>query len=182
MNIRPLGNWKPEIAEGVFVAPSADVLGQVVIGPRASIWYNVTLRGDLEPILIGELSNVQDGSVVHTDHDLPTVIGKGVTVGHQACVHGATVGDYSLIGIGATLLSGAKIGAGSIVAAGSLIPEGKEVPPGVLAMGAPFKIKRDLTEEEKAGLKVHAEHYAEYAAQHVAWLGLHGKGEGAGNL
>lgn len=170
MPVYPLGEWIPKISPEAFVAPSADVMGQVEIGPRASIWYNVVLRGDLEPIVIGEATNVQDGSVFHTDRGKPTILGRGVTVGHKACVHGATVEDFALIGIGATILNGARVGSGSIVAAGSLVPEGKVVPPGVLVMGAPFKIKRELSPEEIEGLKARAERYVEWARMHIEWL------------
>ncbi len=175
MAVWPLGEWKPEIAAGAFVAPSAEVMGRVKIGPRASVWYQCVLRGDLEPIEIGALSNIQDGTVMHTDHDQPVVIGEGVTVGHLALIHGARVGDYSLIGMSAVLLNGARIGAGSIVAAGTLVPEGKEVPPGVLVMGRPFQVKRELSAEEKEGLRLHAERYAGWAAQHIEWSAAAGK-------
>jgi len=180
MPIFPLGDWIPTIAADAFVASSADVMGRVEIGPLASIWYQVVLRGDIEPIRIGAASNVQDGSVLHTENDLPCVLGNWVTVGHQACIHGARVGDGCLIGMGATLLTGAVIGPGSIVAAGALVPEGKEVPPGVLVMGSPFKIKRELTEEEQEGIKRHAERYVEYAQQHALWLAAKANGTQGG--
>lgn len=170
MPIFNLGAWTPQIADDAFVAPSADVMGQVEIASQASIWYQVVLRGDIEPIRIGEMTNVQDGSVLHTESGKPCVLGRGVTVGHQACIHAADIGDFCLIGMKATILSGARVGAGSILAAGSLVPEGREVPPGVLAMGAPFSIKRDLTPGEKKRLEEHARRYVNYAAQHIRAL------------
>jgi carbonic anhydrase/acetyltransferase-like protein (isoleucine patch superfamily) len=170
MPIFSLGEWVPAIADDAFVAPSADVMGRVEIASGASVWYQTVLRGDVEPIVIGTMTNVQDGSVLHTEHDKPCVLGAGVTVGHKACIHGAEIGDTCLIGMGATILTGARVGAGSIVGAGSLVPEGKEVPPGVLVMGAPFKIKRKLTDEEKERLKEHARRYVEYAKSHMEWL------------
>jgi carbonic anhydrase/acetyltransferase-like protein (isoleucine patch superfamily) len=130
------------------------------------------LRGDLVPIRVGELSNIQDLSVLHTGWDEPTWIGRGVTVGHQATIHGARIEDYCLIGIGAKILNRAVVGPEAIVGAGSLVPEGKTVPPGVLVMGTPFRVVRDLSAAEKEGLRAHAERYARMARRHAQWLAV----------
>jgi len=167
MAIRNFGDWTPQIAEDAFVAPSADVMGQVVLERGASVWYGCVLRGDIEAIVVGENSNIQDLSVLHTDHGHPVFIGRDVTVGHQACIHGAKIGDGCLIGMGATVLSGAEIGEGSMVGAGALVPEGKKIPPGMLAVGVPCQIKRELSAEEKEKLRAHAGRYCEYAQQHI---------------
>ncbi len=170
MALWALGEWIPEVGEGAFVAPSADVMGQVVLGEKSSVWYGCVLRGDLEPIQVGKLTNIQDNTVIHTDRGKPSILGEGVTVGHRACIHGARIGDYALIGIGATVLNGAQVGEYSIVAAGTIVPEGKIIPPGVLAMGVPFQIKRELTEAERDNLRGRALRYVEWARQHVEWL------------
>lgn len=170
MTVRNLGDWTPQIAEDAFVAPNAQVMGQVVLARGASVWYGCVLRGDIEPIIVGENSNIQDLSVLHTDHDHPVVIGKDVTVGHQACIHGAKIGDGCLIGMGATVLSGAEIGEGSMIGAGALVPEGKIIPPGVLAVGVPCQIKRELSADEKEKIRKHAGRYVEYAQQHVKYI------------
>jgi len=170
MTIRSLGEWIPQIARGVFIAPNAEIMGRATLEKRSSVWYGCVLRGDIEPIHVGERTNVQDLSVIHTEQGCPAIIGKGVTIGHQVCLHGAMVGDFCLIGMSATILSGAQIGTGSIIAAGALVPEGMIIPPGVLALGVPCQIKRDLTREEKKAIKVHARRYLEYARQHLEWL------------
>jgi carbonic anhydrase/acetyltransferase-like protein (isoleucine patch superfamily) len=170
MTIIKLGDFVPEISKGVFIAPGSQVMGKVKIGKGSGIWYGSILRGDVESIQIGEYTNIQDLTVIHTEDDCPTIMGNGITVGHQCCIHGATIGDFCLIGMGATILSGAEIGEGSIIGAGALVPEGKVIPPGVLVMGVPGKIKRDVTEEEKKGIREHAKRYAEYAKQHIKWL------------
>jgi carbonic anhydrase/acetyltransferase-like protein (isoleucine patch superfamily) len=167
MAIRIFNQWKPLVARSVFIAPNAEVIGRVTLEKGSSVWYGCVLRGDLEPIHVGALSNIQDLSLIHTDRGVPTIIGKGVTIGHQVCLHGAKVGDYSLIGMGAVILSGVEIGKGSIIGAGALAPEGRIIPPGVLALGVPCKIIRDLTREERNALKEHAKRYGEYARQHI---------------
>lgn len=172
MPVFALGDWIPEIADDVFIAPSADVMGKVRLERGAGIWYGAVLRGDIERIVVGENSNVQDGSILHTDKDNPCILGKQVTIGHKACIHGATIGDGALVGIAATVLSGAKIGEESIVAAGCLVGENKTVPPGVLVVGVPFRIARELTPEERAGLRAHAMRYVEYQRKHRGWLKL----------
>jgi len=155
------GTHRPRLGERVFIAPGARVIGDCRLGDDVGIWFNAVLRGDLEPIEIGERSNVQDGAVLHTDFGLPCRIGKDVTVGHSAIVHGATVEDGALIGMGAIVLSGARIGRGALVAAGALVPEGKEIPAGWLAMGVPAKAVRELTEEEKERIARGVVHYVE---------------------
>lgn len=139
-----------------FIADSADVIGSVVLHQNASIWFNAVVRGDNEVIIIGENSNVQDGAVIHTDPGVEMKIGRNVTVGHQAMLHGCTVGDGSLIGIQSVILNGAKIGRGCLIGAGSLIPEGKVIPDGSLVMGSPGRVVRELTAEQSEGLQQNA--------------------------
>ncbi len=138
----------PRIDPAAWVAPGAVLLGRVVIGPEASVWYQCVLRGDCEPIEIGARSNVQDGSVLHTDPGFPVLVGANVTIGHRAVVHSAVLGDGCLVGMGAIVLTGARIGAGALIAAGAVVREGFEVPPGVLAAGIPARVLRPLTPDE----------------------------------
>ena len=138
----------PNIHPSVFVAPGAMIIGDVTIGEESSIWFNSVLRGDLEPIRIGCRTNVQDGSVLHTDKEFPCLIGDDITIGHGAILHGCTIGNEALIGMGAILLTGSVIGERAIVAAGALIREGQEIPPGSLAVGVPAKVLREVTEAE----------------------------------
>lgn len=142
-----------------WTAPTATLIGRVRLEEGASVWFNAVLRGDNELILIGKDSNVQDGAVMHTDMGYPLTLGTGVTIGHNAMLHGCTVGDYSLIGINAVILNGAKIGKHCIIGANSLIGEGKVIPDGSLVMGSPGKVIRDLTDEQKALLQASAAHY-----------------------
>ncbi|MCP4598729.1 gamma carbonic anhydrase family protein [Neptuniibacter sp.] len=144
-----------------FVAENATVIGNVELHDRSSIWFNVVIRGDNDPIIIGEGSNIQDGAVLHTDPGYTLSVGKGVTVGHQAMLHGCEVGDGSLIGIGAVVLNGVKIGKGCLIGANALVPEGMEIPDYSLVVGSPAKVKRTLNEDQVAGLKQNAEHYVE---------------------
>jgi carbonic anhydrase/acetyltransferase-like protein (isoleucine patch superfamily) len=132
-----------------FVAHNATVVGSVVIHDCASIWFNVVIRGDNDIITVGERSNVQDSSVLHADPGIPLTLGRNVTVGHKVMLHGCTVGDGSLIGINSVVMNHSVIGAGTLVGAGTLIPEGKQIPPGVLVLGSPGKVVRDLKQEEK---------------------------------
>jgi carbonic anhydrase/acetyltransferase-like protein (isoleucine patch superfamily) len=156
-----LGSYAPRSQTGeYFVAPTAAVIGRVTLGRHVSIWFGAVLRGDGNTIEIGDGSNIQDNAVVHIDHDAPANIGKDVTVGHAAVVHGCTVGDGSLIGIGATILSHAKIGRFCLVGAGALITERKEFPDRSLILGAPAKRVRDITDDEVEMLKQSAAHYA----------------------
>ena len=144
-----------------FIAENATLIGSVIVGHQSSVWFNAVVRGDNEPISIGEGSNIQDASVLHTDPGYPLTIGTGVTVGHKAMLHGCEVGDHSLIGINAVVLNGAKIGRNCLIGANCLIPEGMEVPDGSLVVGSPGKIRRQLSDEEIAGLVKNAEHYVE---------------------
>lgn len=157
---------EPNIDKTAFVADSADIIGNVEIQKNANIWYNVVIRGDENSIIIGENTNIQDGSVVHICSDAPTIVGKNVTVGHKALIHGCQIGDNTLIGMGAIVLDGAKIGGSTLLAAGSLVPPGKEIPSGVLAMGSPAKVIRELSEEEKENLIKSALKYVETANNH----------------
>ena len=153
-----------------WIAPDANVIGQVVLETAASIWFGCTLRGDNEPITIGEGSNVQENTVMHTDLGYPLTIGKGCTIGHKAMLHGCTIGDNSLIGMGATVLNGAKIGKNCLIGANALITEGKEIPDGSLVMGSPGKIVRQLDEKTIEGLRLSAEHYQENMRKFKAGL------------
>ena len=154
-----LGDSLVETHPDSWTAPTATLIGKVRLEEGASVWFNAVLRGDNELILIGRHSNVQDGAVMHTDMGYPLTLGTGVTIGHNAMLHGCTVGDYSLIGINAVILNGAKIGKHCIIGANSLIGEGKEIPDGSLVMGSPGKVVRDLTEEQKKLLEASAAHY-----------------------
>ena len=159
MAIYQLGEHAPEIDASAFVADSAHLIGKVTLEANASVWFGVTIRGDNERITIGENSNVQEGTVMHTDMGYPLTLGKGVTVGHQAMLHGCTVGDGSLIGIQAVILNGAKIGKGCLVGAGALVTEGKEFPDNSLILGTPAKVVRTLTEEDLLRLQANAASY-----------------------
>jgi carbonic anhydrase/acetyltransferase-like protein (isoleucine patch superfamily) len=161
MVIRDFKGINPEIGENVFISETASIIGDVKIGKNCSIWYNAVLRGDGEAIVIGDNSNIQDGVVLHGDYI--TKIGNNVTVGHKALVHGATVGDNTLIGMGAIVLDNAVIGANCIVAAGSVVTSGKTFPDGVLLMGIPAKVVRELTKEDIEGNKSSAKWYVDTA-------------------
>ena len=153
MAVYALSGRTPQfLSSDYYLAPNATLIGSVTIGHQASVWFNAVARGDDEHISIGERSNVQDGSVLHADPGFPLVLGKDVTIGHMVMLHGCTVGDGTLIGMGAIILNGAKIGGGSIVGAGALVAEGKEIPGGVLVVGSPAKIVRELSIEESARL------------------------------
>jgi carbonic anhydrase/acetyltransferase-like protein (isoleucine patch superfamily) len=165
-----LGDHTPRIAATAWVADSASVIGHVVLEDEASVWYGAVLRGDNDLISIGARSNVQDGSVLHTDTGFQLTLGQGVTIGHQVMLHGCTVGDGSLIGIQSVLLNGAKIGRHSIVGAGSLVTEGKEFPDGALIVGSPAKVVRMLTPEQIARLAMSAAHYVANAQRHRSSL------------
>ncbi|MFC7216876.1 gamma carbonic anhydrase family protein [Streptomyces polyrhachis] len=165
--IRGVGGKEPKVDAEAFVAPTAVVLGEVSVAAGASVWYNAVLRADLGPIVLGEGSNVQDNCTVHVDPGFPVSIGARVTIGHNAVVHGCTVEDDVLIGMGATVLNGAHIGAGSLVAAQALVPQGMRVPPGSLVAGVPAKVRRPLTDEEREMLRVNAEVYVALARTHA---------------
>jgi carbonic anhydrase/acetyltransferase-like protein (isoleucine patch superfamily) len=161
--IRPYRGICPRIAASCYIDPSAQVIGDVEIGERSSVWPNVTIRGDVNHIRVGEESNVQDNSVIHVEHDIyPTLIGNRVTVGHSVTLHGCIVEDDCLIGIGAIVLNGAKIGQGSVIAAGALVPERMEVPPGSMVMGVPARVKRPLTDDERERFRENAQNYVRY--------------------
>jgi carbonic anhydrase/acetyltransferase-like protein (isoleucine patch superfamily) len=163
--IYELDGVRPKIDPTAWVAPTAVLIGNVIVGPRANIWFGAVLRGDNEPIVVGEGSNIQENSVLHTDMGSPLTIGANCTIGHKAMLHGCTIADGSLIGMGATLLNGAKIGAGSLVGACALVTEGKEIPPGSLVMGAPAKVVRELDAAAQARLLKSAEGYRANAAR-----------------
>jgi carbonic anhydrase/acetyltransferase-like protein (isoleucine patch superfamily) len=161
MAIYQLGAHAPEIDASAFVADSANLIGKVTVEANASVWFGVTVRGDNERITIGENSNIQEGTVMHTDMGFPLTVGKNVTVGHQAMLHGCTIGDGALIGIQAVVLNGAKIGKGCLVGAGALVTEGKEFPDNSLILGSPAKVARTLTEEDLQRLAGNAANYVE---------------------
>ncbi len=154
----------------IWIAPSADVIGDVQLSSGASVWFNVTARADNEPMRIGKSTNVQDNSVLHSDYGYPLEIGMSVTVGHKVMLHGCTIGDDTLIGMGSTILNGAKIGKNSIVGANSLVTEGKEFPDGVLIVGAPAKMVRELKAEEIQLIKQSAEYYQKNAERFSSGL------------
>ena len=171
MRIFELDGDRPDLSgSNCWVAPTAVLLGKVILKTNASVWFGAVLRGDNEPITIGEDSNVQDNTVMHTDMGFPLDIGKGVTIGHQAMLHGCSVGDYSLIGIGATILNGAKIGKNCIIGAHALITEGKEIPDGSVVMGAPGKVVKQIEPGTEEMLKANADHYVENARRYARGL------------
>jgi carbonic anhydrase/acetyltransferase-like protein (isoleucine patch superfamily) len=153
MTLYVLDGIAPKIAEDTWVAPDANLIGRIVVESAASVWFCATLRGDNEVITVGEGSNIQENCVLHTDIGYPLTIGKGCTIGHKVMLHGCTIGDNSLIGMGATVLNGAKIGNNCLIGAGALITEGKEIPDGSLVMGVPGKVVRGLDEAAIEGLR-----------------------------
>ncbi len=169
--IHALGDVSPELeGDGHFVAHNATVIGNVRLKSNTSVWFNSVIRGDNELIEVGAGSNVQDGCILHTDPSYPLHIGEGVTVGHRVMLHGCTIGDHSLIGIGSTVLNGARIGRQCLVGAHALITEGKSFPDGSLILGSPAKVVRQLTDEEIAALRESAEHYVNNAARFAEML------------
>ena len=173
MPLYALDDRAPTLAAGAWVAPSADLIGDVRLGRGASIWFGAVIRADNTPILIGEESNIQDGAVGHSDPGAPLTVGARVTVGHQAILHGCTIGDGALVGMGARILNGAVIGANCLVGAGALVTEGKVFEAGMLIVGVPARAMRPLTESEIAGLALSAAHYAQKAAHYARELRLH---------
>src|SRR5437867_7579317 len=155
---------KPSLANQVYIAKGAVVFGDVTVGEHSSIWYNAVVRGDINRIVIGHHTNIQDNSVLHLSDDLPCLVGNYVTVGHSAILHASTVGDEVLVGMGSTILDGAVIGNQSIIGASALVTAGTQIPPGSLVLGAPAKVVRQLSPEEGGGLKEWAEKYVRYAA------------------
>jgi carbonic anhydrase/acetyltransferase-like protein (isoleucine patch superfamily) len=170
MALYELDGVAPQLGADAWVAESAQVMGAVDIGDKASVWFGATVRGDTETIRIGARSNIQDGSVLHADDGMPLEIGADVTVGHMVMLHGCTIGDGSLIGIGAVVLNGARIGKGCLVGAGSLVTEGKTFPDGSMIMGTPAKVVRELTPEQQAGLLRSAAHYVANAERYTRGL------------
>ena len=161
--LRPFRSTFPTVDASAFIDRSAQVIGDVHVGAESSIWMNVVVRGDVHHIRIGARTNIQDGTIVHVMRDThPTVIGDDVTVGHGAVVHGCTIEDRCLIGMGAVLLNGCRVGSGSIVAAGSVVPEGMVIPPGSMVMGVPARVRRPLTSDEDGSIKWYADNYVRY--------------------
>lgn len=169
--IAAVGGREPAVDSQAYVAPTAVVVGDVTLGPDTSVWYQAVLRGDCESVSLGAGSNVQDNCTVHADPGFPVVIGDRVTVGHNAVVHGCTVGDDVLVGMGATVLNGAVIGSGSLVAAQALVPQGMQVPPGSLVAGVPAKVKRPLTDEEREHIRLNGAGYVALTQVHRESLG-----------
>lgn len=172
MTIYALDGVRPDLPdEGRYwVAPDASLMGKVRLKRDASVWFGAVLRGDNEWIEIGEGSNIQDGCVLHTDMGFPLTVAEGCTVGHKAILHGCTIGRYSLVGMGATVLNGVRVGENCLIGANALVPEGREIPDGSLVIGAPAKVVRQLSPEEIAGLEKSAQHYADNARRYAAGL------------
>jgi len=167
--LRSFQSRSPSVAAGVYIDPSAQVIGDVTLGALSSVWCNAVLRGDVHSITIGERTNIQDCAVLHGMKDLyPVVIGAGCTIGHNATVHGCTLEDDVLVGMGAIILNGAHIGAGSIIAAGTVIPERTVIAPGSLIAGVPGKLRRTLTAEDLASIRAYAANYLDYAKAYLA--------------
>ncbi|MES2136465.1 MAG: gamma carbonic anhydrase family protein [Pseudomonadota bacterium] len=170
MPLYSLGELTPRLGPGAWAAPSADLIGDVRLGARASVWFGAVLRGDNTPLILGDDTNFQDGAIGHSDAGFPLTIGARVTVGHQAILHGCTVADDCLIGMGARILNGAAIESECIIGAGALITEGKRFERGSLIVGVPARVVRQVTDEEKEALRVSAAHYAEKAASYAERL------------
>lgn len=170
MTLYAIGGLRPSLGEGAWAAPSADLIGDVRLGARASVWFGAVLRGDNTPLILGEETNFQDGAIGHSDADSPLTIGARVTVGHQAILHGCTVADDCLVGMGARILNGAVIESECIVGAGALITEGKSFERGSLIVGSPARAVRQVTDSERQLLRASAAHYAEKAARYAAEL------------
>ncbi len=171
--IIPFDGNTPDIDENAWVAPNASVIGKVRIGSDANVWFGAVLRGDIEQIVLGERSNLQDNAVIHTESGNPTIVGADVSIGHGAIVHGCVVEDGCLIGMNATVLNGAVIGANSLVAAGALVLEGTVIPPRSLVAGVPGKVRRELTDDEVAGLLANS---ARYVPRSKIYAGAEGLG------
>lgn len=162
-----LGDLQVVADENVFIAPGSHVIGNVELRRNASVWFNTVIRGDCDKITIGEDSNVQDGSVLHTDEGIPLIIGKGVTIGHKVMLHGCEIGDYSLIGINAVVLNGAKIGKYCVIGANTLVTENMEIPDGSVVMGSPGKVVKQISELHKNKLEGSAKHYVANGARYI---------------
>ena len=173
MTLYTIDGATPQLGERAWAAPSADLIGDVRLGARASVWFGAVIRADNTPIIFGEETNFQDGAIGHSDPGAPLTIGARVTVGHQAILHGCTVSDDCLIGMGAKILNGAFLGPECLVGAGALITEGKRFEEGGLIVGVPARLVRPLTDAEKQGLRLSAAHYADTAARYAAGLKAH---------
>jgi carbonic anhydrase/acetyltransferase-like protein (isoleucine patch superfamily) len=165
-----INGLEPQLGEGAWAAPSADLIGDVRLGNRASVWFGAVLRGDNTPLILGDETNFQDGSIGHSDAGFPLTIGARVTVGHQAILHGCTIADDCLIGMGARILNGAVIEPECIVGAGALVTEGKRFERGSLIVGAPARVVREITDQERHLLRASAAHYAEKSARYATEL------------
>ena len=163
-----IADTRPQVHADAWVAPTVVLAGRVSLAEQASVWYSSVLRADLDAVTIGARTNIQDGCVVHADPGFPVTLGAGVSVGHRAVLHGCTIEDDVLVGMGAVVLNGARIGAGSLIAAGAVVLEGTEVPPGSLVAGVPGKVRRELGEQERANILRNAESYVALAATHAA--------------
>jgi len=152
-------NIEPDTSKASFIAESADIIGDVTLGEESNIWFNTTLRGDIAPIKVGKGTNIQDGAVLHVNHDMPCIVGDNVTVGHSAIIHAAKVGNGCLIGMGAILLNESEIGEESVVGAGALVTEGKKFPPRSLIIGSPARKVKDITDEDVIKIRANAEEY-----------------------
>jgi carbonic anhydrase/acetyltransferase-like protein (isoleucine patch superfamily) len=172
MTVYRISDVEPTLGDGAWAAPSADLIGDVRIGARASVWFGAVLRGDNTPLILGDDTNFQDGAIGHSDADFPLTIGARVTVGHQAILHGCTIGDDCLVGMGARVLNGAVIEPECIVGAGALVTEGKHFARGSLIVGAPARAVRQITDEERQLLRLSATHYAEKAARYARGLNI----------
>ncbi len=165
-----LDGISPEVPANCFVAPDASLIGRVLLGIDASVWFGAVLRGDNEPVVIGAGSNVQDQAVLHTDHGFPLQVGQGVTIGHHAMLHGCVIEDHALVGIGAVVLNGAHIGESCLIGAGALVTEGKVIAPRSLVVGSPARVIRTLSEAQIQGLKLNAAQYVQNAQRYIAGL------------
>jgi carbonic anhydrase/acetyltransferase-like protein (isoleucine patch superfamily) len=170
MTLYGIGGAEPRLGDGAWAAPSADLIGDVRLGARASVWFGAVLRGDNTPLILGQETNFQDGAIGHSDPGFPLTIGARVTIGHQAILHGCTIADNCLIGMGARILNDAVIESECIVGAGALIPEGKRFEHGSLIVGVPARVVRQVTDAEKQMLRASAAHYAEKAARYAEGL------------
>ncbi|AKU15418.1 gamma carbonic anhydrase family protein [Luteipulveratus mongoliensis] len=158
---------RPQVHASAWVAPNAVIAGDVTIGEEVGIWYGAVVRGDIESIEVGARTNIQDNCVLHADPGSPLVIGTRVSVGHNATLHGCTIGDDVLVGMGSRVLNGATVGAGSLIAAGAVIPEGADIPPGSMVAGVPGKVRRELTKDEQAGIAFNGDVYVDLMGQHA---------------
>lgn len=168
MGILPFEQHRPTVDDTAFIAPSASVIGWVEVAAEVSIMFGAVIRGDREIIQIGSGSNLQDNAVIHADPGFPVSIGRGVSIGHLACVHGAVIDDDVIVGMGATILNGARVGSGSIIAAGAVVKEGQVIPPASLVAGVPGEVRRETTEDERAQIRANAQTYRELGRSYRA--------------